>query len=244
MAEMIPKIRIVSTHIFISHFCEPQIGIPDERRRTWSVCRYLPDSRRVAYNRKHTPVDVNEEVRSSFIRFYCTIKGIGWLGRFGWFLVPKSSFVDIGEGLHHCSMSALVRRVSGARISVYPRSSSNHITIYTFTDTAVPFLFLLSVPHPSENHIQVRIQMYGTSSLPSLPSPPHPAPNQHLSIDKLSSLTALLTALSDLDSLCETVENAYDTSLRKDKYEKWEEKSWLWWWGRSLSMLEGRADIR
>ncbi|KIM91668.1 hypothetical protein PILCRDRAFT_810952 [Piloderma croceum F 1598] len=60
-----------------------------------------------------------------------------------------------------------------------------------------------SAPHPSENHIQVRIQMY----------------------DKLSSLTALLTALTDLDSLCETVENAYDISLRKDKYEKWEEKS-------------------
>jgi len=60
-----------------------------------------------------------------------------------------------------------------------------------------------SAPHPSENHIQVRIQMY----------------------DKLSSLTALLTALSDLDSLCETVENAYDTSLSKDEYEKWVEKS-------------------
>jgi len=60
-----------------------------------------------------------------------------------------------------------------------------------------------SVPHPSENHIQIRIQMY----------------------DKLSSLTALITALNDLDSLCETVEDAYTTSLTKDKYERWEEKS-------------------
>lgn len=45
--------------------------------------------------------------------------------------------------------------------------------------------------------------------------------------DKLSSLTALLTALNDLDSLCETVEDAYNTSLQKDKYERWEEKSWV-----------------
>jgi len=59
-----------------------------------------------------------------------------------------------------------------------------------------------SAPHPSENHIQIRIQMY----------------------DKLSSLTALLTALSDLDSLCETVENAYESSWRKDTYEKWREE--------------------
>ncbi|KIM82429.1 hypothetical protein PILCRDRAFT_820268 [Piloderma croceum F 1598] len=59
-----------------------------------------------------------------------------------------------------------------------------------------------SAPHPSENHIQIRIQMY----------------------DKLSSLTALLTALSDLDSLCETVENAYESSWRNDTHEKWREE--------------------
>jgi len=60
-----------------------------------------------------------------------------------------------------------------------------------------------SAPHPSENVINVRIQMY----------------------DNLSSLQALTTALSDLDSLCETVEDAYLTSLREDRYERWEEKS-------------------
>ncbi|OBZ67489.1 DNA-directed RNA polymerases I and III subunit RPAC2 [Grifola frondosa] len=60
-----------------------------------------------------------------------------------------------------------------------------------------------SVPHPSENHINMRIQMY----------------------DNLSSLTALLTALNDLDNLCETIEDAYKTSLRLDRYERWDEKS-------------------
>ncbi|TFK34433.1 DNA-directed RNA polymerase [Crucibulum laeve] len=60
-----------------------------------------------------------------------------------------------------------------------------------------------SVPHPSENFIQVRIQMY----------------------DNLSSLQALITALSDLDDVCETIEDAYIMSLREDKFERWEEKS-------------------
>ncbi|RDB30003.1 DNA-directed RNA polymerases I and III subunit RPAC2 [Hypsizygus marmoreus] len=59
-----------------------------------------------------------------------------------------------------------------------------------------------SAPHPSENIIQVRIQMY----------------------DGLSSLTALITALSDLDNLCETVEGSYQKSLREDSYERWDEK--------------------
>lgn len=43
--------------------------------------------------------------------------------------------------------------------------------------------------------------------------------------DKLSSLTALITALADLDSLCETVEGAYAKSLTEDQFERWEEKS-------------------
>ncbi|KAJ3505707.1 hypothetical protein NLJ89_g7275 [Agrocybe chaxingu] len=59
-----------------------------------------------------------------------------------------------------------------------------------------------TVPHPSENVINVRIQMY----------------------DNLSSLDALITALSDLDKLCETVEDAYIKDLRENKYEKWEER--------------------
>jgi DNA-directed RNA polymerases I and III subunit RPAC2 len=36
---------------------------------------------------------------------------------------------------------------------------------------------------------------------------------------------ALTTALSDLDALCETVEEAYTTSLQNDTYERWHEKS-------------------
>ncbi|KAH9917651.1 RBP11-like subunits of RNA polymerase [Epithele typhae] len=60
-----------------------------------------------------------------------------------------------------------------------------------------------SVPHPSENHINVRIQMY----------------------DKLSALDALLKALEDLDGLCVAVDEAYHKSLRNDKYEHWDEKS-------------------
>ena len=43
--------------------------------------------------------------------------------------------------------------------------------------------------------------------------------------DNLSSVDALLTALDDLDNLFDTVEQAYKTSLRDDRYEKWDEKS-------------------
>ncbi|KAG1731846.1 RBP11-like subunits of RNA polymerase [Suillus paluster] len=60
-----------------------------------------------------------------------------------------------------------------------------------------------SVPHPSENHIQLRIQMY----------------------DGLSSLNALLEALTNLDDVCETIENKYHESLATNDYERWEEKS-------------------
>ncbi|KAJ7100088.1 RBP11-like subunits of RNA polymerase [Mycena belliarum] len=60
-----------------------------------------------------------------------------------------------------------------------------------------------SAPHPSENVIQVRIQMY----------------------DNLSSLSALITALADLDKLCETIEDAYVADLRKKTYERWDERA-------------------
>ncbi|KAJ7774475.1 hypothetical protein DFH07DRAFT_952175 [Mycena maculata] len=60
-----------------------------------------------------------------------------------------------------------------------------------------------SAPHPSENVIQVRIQMY----------------------DNLSSLSALITALADLDALCVTIEDAYVNSLKEDVYERWDERS-------------------
>ncbi|TDL16714.1 RBP11-like subunits of RNA polymerase [Rickenella mellea] len=59
-----------------------------------------------------------------------------------------------------------------------------------------------SAPHPSENLIQVRIQMY----------------------DNLSSLSALMKALDDLDELCEAVDQKYVESLKGGGYERWEEE--------------------
>ena len=43
--------------------------------------------------------------------------------------------------------------------------------------------------------------------------------------DNLSALQALITALNDLDALCETIEDAYDASLKNDNIERWDEKS-------------------
>ncbi|KAJ7204781.1 RBP11-like subunits of RNA polymerase [Mycena pura] len=61
----------------------------------------------------------------------------------------------------------------------------------------------LPAPHPSENVIQVRIQMY----------------------DGLSSLSALITALGDLDAVCTTIEDAYVADLHKGEFERWDEPS-------------------
>ena len=81
-----------------------------------------------------------------------------------------------------------------------------------------------SVPHPSENVINVRIQMYGMY------------PDAFMSIrlditlvivrnaDGLSSLDALIDALTELDKICESVEDAYLASLRKGEFERWDEK--------------------
>ncbi|KAG6333937.1 hypothetical protein ID866_5148 [Astraeus odoratus] len=60
-----------------------------------------------------------------------------------------------------------------------------------------------SVPHPSENLIQLRIQMY----------------------DGLSSLNVLLEALDNLDAVCESVQEKYTHSLQEGRYERWEERS-------------------
>ncbi|KAK7005819.1 RBP11-like subunits of RNA polymerase [Favolaschia claudopus] len=60
-----------------------------------------------------------------------------------------------------------------------------------------------SVPHPSENVIQVRIQMY----------------------DNLSSLAALITALGDLDDVCATIEEKYIADMQAGDYERWVERS-------------------
>jgi DNA-directed RNA polymerase I and III subunit RPAC2 len=45
------------------------------------------------------------------------------------------------------------------------------------------------------------------------------------SADNLSSLSALITALADLDELCATIENAYVGDLKEGKYERWDERS-------------------
>ncbi|KAL5489708.1 RPC19 [Sanghuangporus weigelae] len=60
-----------------------------------------------------------------------------------------------------------------------------------------------SAPHPSENAIQVRIQMY----------------------DGKSALTALIQALDRLDTLFASVDDAYRANLRAGKFERWDEKS-------------------
>lgn len=54
--------------------------------------------------------------------------------------------------------------------------------------------------------------------------PQHEARTERL-IDNLSALQTLITALNDLDTLCETIEDSYDTSLKNDEIERWEEKS-------------------
>ncbi|KAF8174099.1 RBP11-like subunits of RNA polymerase [Pholiota molesta] len=59
-----------------------------------------------------------------------------------------------------------------------------------------------SVPHPSENVINIRIQMY----------------------DNASSLDTLIEALGELDKVCEAVEDSYLDSLREGKFERWEER--------------------
>jgi hypothetical protein len=45
-----------------------------------------------------------------------------------------------------------------------------------------------------------------------------------LPIDNLSSLTALLRALDDLDTLFESIEDAYKASLEHDNIVVWDEK--------------------
>ncbi len=45
-------------------------------------------------------------------------------------------------------------------------------------------------------------------------------------IDGLSSLDALINALSELDKVCDAIEDKYLESLREDKFERWEEQRW------------------
>ncbi len=92
----------------------------------------------------------------------------------------------------------------------YPLLLEYHLSLYP------------SVPHPSENHIHLRVQMYGGllpqfQSCSSLLMPPFE--DNELPID------ALLKALQDLDDLCETIDTAYQHSLRTGNYDRWDEKS-------------------
>ncbi len=44
-------------------------------------------------------------------------------------------------------------------------------------------------------------------------------------LDGLSSLTALIQALKDLDDLCVTIDEEYAKSLQSGQFERWDEKS-------------------
>jgi DNA-directed RNA polymerase I and III subunit RPAC2 len=43
--------------------------------------------------------------------------------------------------------------------------------------------------------------------------------------DNLSSLSALITALADLDALCATIEERYLNDVQEGDYERWVERS-------------------
>jgi DNA-directed RNA polymerase I and III subunit RPAC2 len=42
--------------------------------------------------------------------------------------------------------------------------------------------------------------------------------------DNVSALDALINALTELDKICEAVEDGYLDSLREGKFERWNEK--------------------
>ena len=68
----------------------------------------------------------------------------------------------------------------------------------------------------------IRIQMYGAFVPQFQSSPIHQC---LMNADNLSSLTALINALSDLDQLFESIEGAYLSSLQYDTYERWQEQA-------------------
>ena len=66
----------------------------------------------------------------------------------------------------------------------------------------------------------IRIQMYG-----ALVAQFQDSHSTISDADNLSSLTALINALSDLDQLFESIEGAYLSSLQYDTYERWQEQT-------------------
>ncbi|KAJ7871460.1 hypothetical protein B0H14DRAFT_3860682 [Mycena olivaceomarginata] len=50
---------------------------------------------------------------------------------------------------------------------------------------------------------------------------------------KFSSLSALITALADLDALCATIQDRYVTDIREGDYERWTEEYRFYWSGVS-----------
>lgn len=76
-----------------------------------------------------------------------------------------------------------------------------------------------SAPHPSEEKIHLRIQMYG----PSLPSLPIPRAQAHVylcMIDGKSSLVALHTALDNLENMTDSILSAYEASVAEGDYDR------------------------
>jgi DNA-directed RNA polymerase I and III subunit RPAC2 len=81
-------------------------------------------------------------------------------------------------------------------------------------------LISFSVPHPSEAKVHLRIQMYGQYfKKPILPFYRRSLTSEITLTDNESSLTALIQALSNLDDLCATVEDAYENGMKKAGYE-------------------------
>lgn len=158
MAESFPKIRIVRKHSrFVARWL---IDCADEGGRTRSVCCYIPDPRRVAHYGQCAPVDVDEEVGQTSFCFYpwpIILRGCFFLN-----VARRLNFVDTGK---HCSPLLTLFILLLWHCVQFVLFLSFVVAAFNLCHFLIVTLFL-SVPHPSENHIQIRIQMYGGLSLP------------------------------------------------------------------------------
>ena len=156
-------------------------------KSSWSFGSYLPNLRRITYDRKSFEMDANEKVRLFIFSLLNTI--LTFSQSKGWILWIQVSY----------------------KKSTTPSQPFDNIDIQ-----------FKSAPHPSENVINVRIQMYGKLFLVLF-----------LFLKKNAQLIVLqnrwsvvIAALANLDKVCETVEDRYLNSLIHDSFERWEEKSW------------------